>query len=216
MGMQMSADPSRSDVCSESQFTTLLNSSATFSRLWRKALPYLDTRQNEIHTRLCVGLALHLLDQEGGEPAVVIPAVILHDVGWKRVPVEMQARAFGPKATAPELNRIHEVEGVKIAQAVLTEVGMDAKWIPEILTIIDGHDSRIEAVSQNDGLVKDADKLWRYTQEGLSIDIERFGETYSEGLQRLRENRLRWFLTATGRQTAQDLLHRRESARPPC
>ena len=147
--------------------------------------------------------------------SVVIPAVILHDVGWKHVPVEMHGRAFGPKATDPELNRVHEVEGVKIARVLLNRVGWDAKWIPEILTIIDGHDSRIEAISQNDGLVKDADKLWRYTHEGLTIDIERFGETYSEGLQRLRENLPHWLLTATGRQTARDLLHQRERERPP-
>jgi HD superfamily phosphodiesterase len=210
----MNADPLRGAFLSESQLKKLLNSSDTFRRLWRSALPYLDTRQNEIHTRLSVGLAFHLLDQEGGDATVVVPAVILHDVGWKHVPVEMHGRAFGPKATDPELNRVHEVEGVKIARVLLKQVGMDAKWIPEILTIIDGHDSRLEAISHNDRLVKDADKLWRYTHEGLGIDIERFGETYSEGLQRLRENLPRWFLTATGRQTAQDLLHQRESERP--
>lgn len=211
----MNADPCRSDFFSESQLRKLLNSSEIFGRLWRSALPYLDTRQNETHTRLSVGLAFFLLDREGGDVPVVVPAVILHDVGWKHVPAEMQLRAFGPNATDPELNRIHEVEGVKIARVLLKQVGMDAKWIPEILTIIDGHDSRLEAISHNDRLVKDADKLWRYTHEGLGIDIERFGETYAGGLQRLRENLPRWFLTATGRQTARDLLHQREREMPP-
>lgn len=210
----MNANPFRDDVLSGPQIKNLLNSSDIFRRLWRSALPYLDTRQNEIHTRLSVGLAFHLLDQEVGDVPVVVASVILHDVGWKHVPVEMHRRAFGPKATNPELNRIHEVEGVKIARVLLNQVGMDPKWIPEILTIIDGHDSRIEAISQNDRLVKDADKLWRYTHEGLAIDIERFGETYSDGLKRLRENLPRWFLTATGRQTAQDLLHLREREGP--
>jgi len=41
------------------------------------------------------------------------------------------------------------------------------------------------------------------------------GETYAGGLQRLRENLPRWFLTATGRQTARDLLHQREREMPP-
>jgi hypothetical protein len=98
---------------------------------------------------------------------------------------------------------------------LLMQVGLDTKWIPEILTIIDGHDSRPEAISQNDRLVKDADKLWRYTHEGLAIDSERFGETYYDGLQRLRENLPHWFLTATGRQIARDLLSQREREEPP-
>lgn len=211
----MNADPFGSDFLSKSQFEKLLDGNHIFRRLWHSALPYLDTRQNEIHTRLSVGLAFHLLDQEGGDAPVVVPAVFLHDVGWKHVPVEMQWRAFGPKATDPKLNRIHEVEGVKIARVLLKQVGMDAKWIPEILTIIDGHDSRFEAISHNDRLVKDADKLWRYTREGLGIDIERFGETYAGGLQRLLENLPRWFLTATGRQTARNLLRQREREMPP-
>jgi len=36
----------------------------------------------DIHTRLSVGLGLHLLDQELGDMPVVIAAVILHDAGF--------------------------------------------------------------------------------------------------------------------------------------
>jgi hypothetical protein len=57
----MNTDPCRSDFFSESQLRKLLNSSEIFGRLWRSALPYLDTRQNETHTRLSVGLAFLLL-----------------------------------------------------------------------------------------------------------------------------------------------------------
>jgi hypothetical protein len=207
--------PFRGDFVCELQYEKLLNGDDIFGRLWHRALPYLDTRQNEIHTRISICFAFHLLNAENGDLPVVVPAVILHDVGWKHVPVEMHLKAFGPKATEPGLNRIHEVEGVKIARMLLMQVGLDTKWIPEILTIIDGHDSRREAISQNDRLVKDADKLWRYTHEGLAIDSERFGETYYDGLQRLRENLPLWFLTATGRQIARDLLSQREREEPP-
>ena len=34
--------------------------------------------------------------------------------------------------------------------------------VEEVVAIIDGHDSRRHALSRNDELVKDADKLWRY------------------------------------------------------
>jgi HD superfamily phosphodiesterase len=191
----------------------LLNGEGLPARLWRAALPFLNTRHNEIHTRIALGLALHLLDREGGDAPLVLAAVILHDVGWKRVPAELQAQAFGPHATDPALNRVHEVEGVRIAGKLLEEVWPDSLFREEILAIIDGHDSRGEPLSLNDRLVKDADKLWRYTRQGLAIDTARFGETVPAGLARLGENLPRWFLTVTGRRIAASLLaHRRREA----
>jgi hypothetical protein len=58
-------------------------------------------------------------------------------------------------------------------------------------------------------IVKDADKLWRYTRSGFYIDIERFGESHEEGLDRLRSNLVGWFFTVTAKETAADQLSRR-------
>jgi hypothetical protein len=52
--------------------------------------------------------------------------------------------------------------------------------VEEIATIIDGHDSRLEALSLNDSLVKDADKLWRYTTTGVAVGCDWFGMTPRE------------------------------------
>jgi HD superfamily phosphodiesterase len=191
----------------------LLNGDGLPARLWRGALPFLDTRHNEIHTRIALGLALHLLKHEGGEALLVQAAVILHDVGWKRVPENLQLKAFGPQAD-PDLNRIHEVAGVEIAGRLLREISPELPFRDEILAIIDGHDSRPAAISPNDALVKDADKLWRYTREGLAIDVHRFAETRTSGIERLEKNLPRWFLTATGRKTARRLLARRRREAP--
>ena len=60
------------------------------------AKPFLDTRYNELHARVAYSFALKLLGAEGGDEAVVLPAVILHDIGWKSVPGELQLEAFGP------------------------------------------------------------------------------------------------------------------------
>jgi hypothetical protein len=208
------AEHKRSDSPFRSRGDRLLAGDGLFGRLWRLALPYLDTRQNEIHTRLSVGLALHLLELENGSAPVVLPAVILHDVGWKRVPEEQQLEAFGPRAARPELNRVHELAGVEIAGKLLEEAWPESPFREEILAIVEGHDSRLDPISQNDRLVKDADKLWRYTREGFAIDIKRFDETRAAGLGRLRENLPRWFLTATGRATARRLLRQRERQPP--
>lgn len=134
----------------------------TYNRIRELAEPFLRTRDNDLHTTIAMELALDLIKHEGGDGDVVIPAIILHDVGWICVPEEEQVKAYGPMANAPEITRLHEKEGVKIAKDILEKVGYDEQKIHEIIQIIDGHDSRSEALSLNDQLVKDADKLTRY------------------------------------------------------
>ena len=126
------------------------------------------------------------------------------------MPSKLHLKAFGPKATNPKLTRLHEVEGVKIAQKILQKLNYDAFKTDKILKIIDGHDSRTTSVSLNDMIVKDADKLWRYSQSGFYIDIERFGESYEEGLERLRSNLSGWLFTVSAKEIATVKLKRRE------
>jgi HD superfamily phosphodiesterase len=180
-----------------------------FGKIQQLSRPFLDTRHNDVHTAISTMLAFQLLEQEGGDEDIVVPAIILHDTGWKRVPSKLHLKAFGPQATEPRLNRLHEVEGVKIAQEILKEIKYDALKTVKILEIIDGHDSRTTPVSLNDMIVKDADKLWRYSRSGFYIDIERFGESFEEGLERLRSNLSEWFFTVTAKKVAAEKLSRR-------
>lgn len=177
--------------------------------LWRLAEPYLNTRSNDIHTPIAVDFAYELLRKEGGDEGIVIPAMILHDVGWKRVPAERQLEAFGPKAKSAELNRVHEKEGALIAVGILKELGYEEERIKEIAEIIEGHDSRKVALSLNDMLVKDADKLWRYSRTGFQIDQERFEETPEQALGRLRSSIEIGFFTDTARELARKELEER-------
>lgn len=181
-----------------------------FEKIRQLSKPFLKTRHNDVHTELSTLLAFELLEREGGDEDIVIPAIILHDTGWKRVPADLHLKAFGPRTSRPELNRLHEVEGVKIAEEVLQKVKYDSLKTEKILEIIDGHDSRPKAGSLNDMIVKDADKLWRYSKSGFYIDIARFGESHTEGLDRLRSNISGWFFTASAQEMATDKLRRRE------
>jgi HD superfamily phosphodiesterase len=173
-----------------------------FKKIWELSKPYLNTRKNDMHTKISLNFAYKLMEKEGGDEGIVVPAVILHDVGWKRVPEKLQLQAFGPKATSPELNRVHEIEGSKIAKEILKKLSYHTDSVEDIIEIIEGHDSRKEALSLNDKLVKDADKLCRYTKEGLRIDVDRFGETCDEGIDRLERNLERWFFTASAKEMA--------------
>jgi HD superfamily phosphodiesterase len=181
-----------------------------YQTIFQLAKPYLNTRHNEIHAERSMQYGYRLMETEGGNESVIIPAIILHDVGWKKVPEALQLKAFGPKASMPELIRVHEKEGVRIAGDILVKVNYDNEKTTRILEIIGGHDSRKESISLDDRIVKDADKLWRCSKEGFNIDNERFEQTYVEGLNRLRKYLSRWFFTDTANRLAREELQKRE------
>ena len=176
---------------------------SVYDEIYRKAEPYLDTRRNDVHVSLSYDFARRLLvHYPNADKEIVLPAIVLHDVGWKMVPEEKQLSAFGPKAKDKKTQRIHETEGVKIAEEILTLLHYDSDKILQILSIIDGHDTRLEALSLNDQLVKDADKLWRFTPVGVDIDHTRFGiprDRYMEWLDTVIED---WLFTPEAREMA--------------
>jgi len=182
---------------------------AIFKKIEALAKPYLDTRMNDLHTEISARFARALIEKESGSEDIILPAILLHDVGWKRVPEEFHLRAFGPKADALEWQRTHEKEGAEIAREILLQVAYDAEKIQEVLRIIDGHDSRKAALSLNDRIVKDADKLWRYAKEGFYIDIKRFEETFEQGMKRLESSLEKWFFTGSAKKLARQELTER-------
>ena len=171
-------------------------------KIFERTKPFLRTRKNLIHTQIALRYALRLLKEEEGDEGIVIPAVLLHDVGWKMIPSNLQLTAFGPNPSNPELVRVHEVEGAKIAEAILKEFHYPPKKIREISRIIRGHDSRKRPISRNDRIVKDSDKLWRYSRRGMAVDLDRFRIPRREYLIFLEAIINHWFLTPTGREVA--------------
>jgi HD superfamily phosphodiesterase len=176
-----------------------------YVKIEEQAKPYLDTRQNEIHVSICYAMAKRLLSQyPDADPEVVLPAILLHDVGWKMVPEEKHLGAFGPRGKDMETRRIHEIEGVGIARRILASLEYDRRKTEEILVIIEGHDSRDEALSLNDAVVKDADKLWRFTPAGLETDRKRFGFDKRQYASWLRAMIDTWFFTTAARKIARE------------
>ncbi len=176
-----------------------------YGYIYDLAKPYLQTRQNDVHVEICFKYARRLLAEEPGDPEIVMPAVICHDLGWIMLSEELQRKAFGP-IFDPELRRIHEVEGVRLARQVLIQVGYDPDRTREILEIIDGHDSRSVALSDSDKIVKDADKLFRYDPIGVSIDMQRFGIEAYEYIPWLSDQIEACFFTKTGKCIARNEL----------
>lgn len=178
-----------------------------FDHILALALPYLDVRQNEIHVRMAYDFAKRLLQSYSqAEEDIVLPAILLHDVGWKTIPEDELMESFGPRMKSKANQRRHETEGVKIADSILSKVGYPRASIDRILRIIDGHDTRLEARSLNDKLVKDADKLWRFTPTGVGIDHQRFGVKVTELLRHLDGVVDQWMFTPEAKTMARAAL----------
>ncbi len=181
--------------------------------IWRAAMPWLDVRSNDEHTLISYRLARALLrlhpDADG---FVVLTALLLHDVGWKMFPEDKLAAAVGPRPKYPELQRAHELESVCIAREAMERLGFERGAIDRIIAIIDGHDTRPSALSLEDGLVKDADKLWRFTAHGVDKLCDWFETPPKETVAMLESFVLPKLVTATGRTMAQALLAERASA----
>jgi hypothetical protein len=186
--------------------STTLTWEEFIARLFEEADPYLEVRGDRLHTRIAHRLSLDLMKKKGGDRKIVEPAMILHDVGWSRVDRNEIATAFGvraeDKATAREMNRIHEIEGAAIARQLLESFDYDEQLTLRIVRIIERHDSSMRAESLEERLVKDADKLWRYSEPGFWKEIERQAVDPRFFYQRLAKRRKEWFFTQTAFQMA--------------
>lgn len=151
---------------------------AADAAVWDLAVEHLRVRSNDGHTVYAYGLAAALCDlHPEADRDVVLPAIILHDTGWSRVPSDEVLEAIRPGGGRPDLVLRHEKEGAAIAAEVLASLAHDPGRTTRIVEIIDGHDSRRVALSLEDALVKDADKLWRLTPHGVDTVMDWFGLT---------------------------------------
>src|SRR5690606_25703798 len=111
--------------------------------IWQLAVEHLHVRSNDVHTAYSYGLAAALCDlHPEADRDVVLPAIILHDTGWSRVPAAEVLEAIRPGGGRPDLVVRHEKEGAAIATDILAGHGRDPAVVAEIVEIIDGHDSR--------------------------------------------------------------------------
>jgi hypothetical protein len=151
--------------------------------VWERAVGHLGVRDNDVHTIYAYGLAAALLsDVPAARADIVLPAIILHDTGWSAVPDDQVLEAIAPAPRHPELVRVHEAKGARIASEILAGLGFPEADATEIVGIVDGHDTRKDALSASDACVKDADKLWRLTAPGLSTVQRWFGLDASQAL----------------------------------
>jgi hypothetical protein len=81
--------------------------------------------------------------------------------------------------------------------------------IDQIIPIVERHDSGRDPRSLEEKLVKDADKLWRFSQVGYRNEMERQKLTPLERYRFLAKNLPSWFFTKTAKDVAERELKKR-------
>ena len=158
-----------------------------YDAVWRRAEPYMRARKNDVHVPLSFGWAQRLLDHHpDADRDIVSLAILLHDIGWYSIDMaDIIEKGFGPNMMQSDVRFLHETEGVRLCRPVLQETGWPEDTIQAVCEIIDGHDTRPTPRHLNDRLVRDADKLWRFSVTGVSVACDWFKMTPHQYADRL-------------------------------
>lgn len=187
-----------------------------FETIWNLALPYQDKRGDGGHAKITTKYAFKLLEFESSDEDIIIPAIMLHDIGWSQLNESDRMRIFDSNATKDEKLKVrckHQEEGVKLAKVILKKVNYSQKLTEEILEIISQHDTRDGFISNNEGLVRDADKLWRFSKIGFTAVLIRnkfsFQQLYDKLINRIELSN--YFYSNKAKQIAYDELEKRKN-----
>lgn len=184
-----------------------------YHEVWQISEPYMRARKNDVHIPLSFAFARTLLQRyPDADEDIVSLAIILHDIGWYSIDMaDILERGFGPDMMQSDVRVLHEVEGVRMSREVLEKVGWPEAVIVAVGAIIDGHDTRPYPRSLNDRLVRDADKLWRFTVTGVAVASDWFKMTPRQYADRL-EAQVGILETEAGRELAAEELGKSRAA----
>lgn len=180
--------------------------------LWRAIVSESRSRQNDIHLPISFAFAERLCDAYPDADALVVRvAILLHDTGWARVDQNrIISEGFASDWRRADVRYEHERHGCDIAREVLPPLGYDDAFVTRVTDIIDGHDTRPESHSIEDTLVRDADRLWRFTPAGIALASSWFGLTPAAYCSRLHGEIVPELLTDAAVQMASAELERAE------
>lgn len=139
--------------------------------IWRSVVTETRTRGNDIHLPISLAYAERLCDAHPDADRLLVRVSIqLHDTGWGRVDESrIISEGFSGDWRKAAIRYEHEKQGCLIAREVLPPLGYDEAFVDAVCAIIDGHDTRQEAYSLEDALVRDADRLWRFDHAGIAL-----------------------------------------------
>lgn len=148
-----------------------------YQKIWDLALPYLKEGINKNfvnHTEGVVKAMEMILKKEKGNPDILIPAAILHDVGWANVPKKYQCTEN--KSDKLRGMKLHIELAPEIIRTILHSLNFTAPQIREIIEIVQAHKfSNPRKLSKK--MLVDADQLSDAFKEQFYSDVKAYKST---------------------------------------
>ncbi|MFC1823091.1 HD domain-containing protein [Thermodesulfobacteriota bacterium] len=177
-----------------------------------------------IHTRISLDFALRLLEKLGGDPEIVIPAIMLHDIGNMMIRSDnLEQETIDPgtdsakKVYSFSVKQKHLTEGAKLSRKILEELRYSEELIEAIVDIVGDHESvkggpPEDRDNLNKIIVSDADKLYRYSANGFfamcRVHDIREEEMLSLNFQKMEE----WLYTENAKKIAAEEMRKMPNA----
>ncbi len=191
-----------------------------YINIWREAETYLKRgRWFDIsHTIIVIDFAKRLCRDLKGDPGVVIPASILHDVGYSAYSEEPELEL---KTTLPEIPPFsreikegHLIKGAEFSEKILRKVGYTYK-VQEIVFIVRNHESadgeKPDMKNLNHSIVSDADALARVTDAAIGYLKKIYKKDEIEIVKGILKHYKKWFITKRALEIAEEELRKLES-----
>ena len=170
-----------------------------YKKILEKALPlYEKGREGDVeHIKWLSEVITKYVDESEVDYDILIPVVLLHDVGYSKV----------PKGSNPfdlDIRKFHSEEGAKIAEEILTELNYPKDKINEIKRLILKHDNWAFGDDFADEPVlrifNNFDFMWMASEKGFDIvrkfmkkEPKEFYEQIKEFQRKNEEEGREWF-----------------------
>ena len=148
-----------------------------FQQIWELAKPYLKkgvVKDFVVHTEGVIKAMELILKQEEGDERILIPAAILHDVGWCNVPPRLQKS--NDREDKVKAMSLHLEYAKPVIKTVLKRVGYAEKQIEKVIDIVIAHKFQ-DPKEPDKKLLIDADALSDSFKEQFYSDCKSHGIT---------------------------------------
>ncbi|MFC1686986.1 HD domain-containing protein [Patescibacteria group bacterium] len=148
-----------------------------YLHIWELAKPYLAQGKRKdfvLHTQGVIQGMEILLREEGGDETILLPAAILHDTGWSKVPVKLQRS--DDKEDKHKALKLH----IQYALPIITEVLEKAEYIDnkikQVVDIVKDHQF-VDPKELSKRLLIDADAMSDVFREQFYGDVKAYNTT---------------------------------------
>ncbi len=146
-------------------------------RIWKEVknrLTGLGKKDYVLHSGMVTRAMREIIKGEGGDPEILIPAAMLHDVGWTKV----QSNLLIPETDEDkkEAERLHLALAPGVVQEILGSIGYEKNVIDRIINIVVSHKSKNPETKEIECMV-DADNLSDTYRESFYSDTRSYNST---------------------------------------